>query len=68
MIKNLPVNVEDTGDVGSTRGSRRFPGVGNGKLLQYSCRENFMERAAWQATIHGATKNRTRLSDRVHTL
>ena len=28
MVKNLPVNVEDTGDMGSTPGSRRVPGVG----------------------------------------
>ena len=30
---------------------------------QYSCLENPMEGGAWQATVHGFTKNRTRLSD-----
>ena len=34
MIKNLPANV---GDMGSVPGLGRFPGVGNGNPLQYSC-------------------------------
>ena len=34
-----------------------------GNPLQYSCRENSMDRGAWQATVHGAAKSRTRLSD-----
>ena len=36
---------------------------GNGNPLQYSCLENPMSRGAWQAAVHGVTKNRTRLSD-----
>ena len=35
----------------------RFPGEGNGNLLQYSCLENSMDRGAWWATIHGVTKS-----------
>ena len=35
--------------------SGRFPGGGNGYLLQYSCLENFMDRGAWWATDHGIT-------------
>ena len=31
--------------------------------LQNSGLENSMDRGAWQATIHGAAKSRTRLSD-----
>ena len=31
--------------------------------LQYSCLENPMDRGGWWATVHGATKSRTRLSD-----
>ena len=27
-------------------------GVGNGNPLQYFCRENLMDRGAWQATVH----------------
>ena len=41
----------------------RPPGVGNGKLLQYSCLENSMDRGAWRAIVHGAAKSRAQLSD-----
>ena len=34
-----------------------------GLPLQYSCPENFMNRGAWWATVHGVTKSRTQLSD-----
>ena len=30
----------------------RSPGGGNGYTLQYSCLENPLDRAAWQATVH----------------
>ena len=40
------------GDVGSTLGSRRSTGEGNGKLLQYSCLGNPMDREAWWATVY----------------
>ena len=38
-----------------TQGSNlgRSPGEGNGYSLQYSCLKNFMDREAWQATVHG---------------
>ena len=32
------------------------PGEGNGHPLQHSCLGNPMDRAAWQATAHGVTK------------
>ena len=38
--------VRNAGDAGSTPGSRRPLGEGNGYLLQYSCWENPMDRAA----------------------
>ena len=38
-------------------------GVGNGNPLQYSCLDNPMDRGAWWATVHGITKNQTRLSN-----
>ena len=41
------------------------PGEGHGNPLQYSCLENSMDRGAWQATVHGTTKSRTQLSDRM---
>ena len=40
-----------------------FFGEGNYNLLQYSCLKNPMDGRAWQATLHGVSKSRTRLSD-----
>ena len=51
------------GDPGSIPGLRRCPGGGNGNLLQYFCLENPMDRGAWRATVLGAIKSQTRLSD-----
>ena len=42
-------------------------GEGNGNPLQYSCLENSMDRADWQATVHGATKSWTRVTITEHT-
>ena len=42
--------------MGSVPELERSPGEGNGKLLQYSCLEKSMDREAWQATVHGVTK------------
>ena len=36
---------------------------GTATPLKYSGLENSMDRGAWQATVHGFTKSRTRLSD-----
>ena len=44
-------------------GLGRFPGEGNGNLLQYFCLENSMDRGACQATAHGVSKNCTGLND-----
>ena len=49
-------------EVGSTPGSGRSPGGGNGSPLQYSCLENPLDRGAWWATVRGVAKSRTRLS------
>ena len=38
--------------MGSIPGLGRFPGKGNGNLLQYSCLENPIDRGAGQATVH----------------
>ena len=46
----------NTGDVSSIPGSGRAPGEGNGYPLQYSRLENFMDRGAWQATVHGGSQ------------
>ena len=36
---------------------------GTGTPLQYPCLENPMDGEAWWATVHGVTKNQTRLND-----
>ena len=62
MVKNLPANAEnggDTRDTGLIPGSGRCPGVGNGNSLQYFLPKKSMDRGAWQATLHGVTKNWT---------
>ena len=60
VVKNLPVNAGDTGDMGLILGSGRSPGEGNGNTLQSSCLENLMDRGDWQATVHGVTKESDR--------
>ena len=63
MVKNPSANIGDDRNVDLIPGSGRSPGVGNGNPLQYSCLENFMDRGAWWATIHGVAKSQTQLSD-----
>ena len=63
MVKNLPANEGDAGDVGSIPGSGRSHGGGNGNPLQNFCLENPMDQGAWQATVHVVTKSQTQLSD-----
>ena len=38
-------------------------GEGRGNPFQYSCLGNSMDGGAWEATVHGVTKSRMRLSD-----
>ena len=66
MVKNPPANAGDAEDVGLIPGSGRSPGEGHGNRLQYSCLENFTDRGAWWATVHGVTKSWTRLSTHMH--
>ena len=61
--KNQPTNAGEAGDPGWIPESGRFPGEGSGNPLQYSCLETPMDREAWQATVHGVTKNQTQLSN-----
>ena len=63
MVKNLPANAEDAGDLDLTPGLGKAPGGGNGYSLWYSCLENPMDRRTWRATIHGTAKSQTQLSD-----
>ena len=59
MIKNLPADAGDTGDVGKIPGS--------GYSLQCPCLGNPMDRGAWWATVHGIRKTWTQLSAHKHT-
>ena len=45
--KESACNAEDTGDMSLIPTLGRFPGEGNGNLLQYSCLQNPMDRGAW---------------------
>ena len=56
MVKNPPAIARDVRVVGIIPGSGRYPGVGNGNPLQYSCLENPMDRGAWQAIVDGIAK------------
>ena len=49
----------NAGDMGLIPGLGRFPGEGNGNLLQYFFLENPMDSEAWRATVHGVTKSQT---------
>ena len=53
------------GGLGSTPGSGRSPGEGNGNPLPHSCLEDSMDRGAWWAAVHGVSeypKTRSQLS------
>ena len=51
-------SASNAGDLGLIPGLGRSPGEGNGYPLQYSGLENFMDRGAWQATVHGVVMSR----------
>ena len=53
MVKSLPANVGDMGLIPRLED----PLEENGNPLQYSCLENFMDRGAWWATVHGVAES-----------
>ena len=53
----------NAGDLSLIPGLGRSPGEGNDDPLQYCCLENFMDRGAWRAIVHGVANSQTRLSD-----
>ena len=59
VVKNPPANAGDIGDIGSIPGLGSSLGEENGNPLQYSCLENFMDRGAWWASVHGVPNNGT---------
>ena len=66
VVKNLPANAGDTGDIGLIPELGRSPGEGNGNPLQYSCLENSMNRRAWWTTVHGIKNSWTLLNTHTH--
>ena len=46
VVKNLPANVGDAGDIGWIPWSGRSSGEGNGNPLHYSCLGSPMDRGA----------------------
>ena len=59
MVKNPPANTGDIRDEGLIPGLGRSLGGGHGNPLHYSCLDNPMDRAAWQATVHRVAKSQT---------
>ena len=51
----------NAGDLGSIPGWERPPGGGHGNPFQYFCLENPMDRRAWWAAVHRATKTQSQL-------
>ena len=61
VVKNPPANARDIRDAGSTPGSGRPPGGGQGNPLQCSCLENPTDRGDWWATVHRVAQSWTQL-------
>ena len=59
MVKNPSASAGDIKDLGSIPGLGRSPGGGHGNPLQYSFRDNPMDRGAWRATVRGVANSQT---------
>ena len=55
--KESACNAGDARDTSSIPGLGRFPGGGDGNLLQYSCLGNSIDRGAWWVSVHGVAKS-----------
>ena len=67
VVKNLPANAGNPGDVGSIPRLGRSPRRGNGNPLQYSCLGNPTDRGAWWAIFHGiAESDMTEATEHAH--
>ena len=62
MVKNLPANTGDAGDLDLVPGLGRPPGVGNGNPLQNSCLGHSSNRGAWWVAVHVVAKSQIQLS------
>ena len=56
LVAQMVKTACNTGDPGLIPGSGSASGEGNGNPLQYSCPQNSLDRGAWQAKVHGVTK------------
>ena len=61
MVRNLPTNAGDIGDMGAVPGLGGSSGGGRGNPLQYSCLENPIDSEAWWATVHRVARSQTPL-------
>ena len=59
VVKNIPANAGDPGDMGLIPRSGRSTRGRNGSPLQYSWLGNPMDKGAWQVTVQGTTKSQT---------
>ena len=57
VVKTLPANAADTGDLGLIPVLGRSLGEGSDNPLQYACLGNPMDRGAWRATVCGVTES-----------
>ena len=51
VVKNTPTNAGDVREAGLIPGLGKSPGGGHGNPLQYPSLDDFMNRAAWWATV-----------------
>ena len=59
VVKNLPADSGNTGDMGSIHISGRSSGGGNGNPLQDSCLKNPMNRGTWWTSAKGVAKSQS---------
>ena len=59
VANDTPANAGDARDTDLAPWLGRPTVVESGKLLQYPCLENPMDRRAWWTTVHGAVKSQT---------
>ena len=57
VVKNPPAKSGDARGADWITGLGRSSEGGNGNLFQYSFMENFMERGAWWAKVHGVAES-----------
>ena len=59
VVKNLPADEGDAGELSSIPGSGRPPGEGHGNPLQYSCLEKPMDGGPWPTTVQRVAESDT---------